>query len=372
MVGQEGYGERFVENLRSLHDGAEDVLVDILYALDFKCQFAIVTCLVGGLDMKIDKVVGLQCLECGMCLAGIVGVPEACGANNIYGLQSGITADATDEIYGGDDGTTLYLRGEALRKGHHLWAVSPTPWPDAADGVLPLLQSLGIEGMVLEENLALIDKFGEQACRLLGLGSIGTEHVLAPGLAGYVVRRGATQVLVASLDDKEVAILHTGIEMHALGTEFLLKVFYEYVGILCLQTATGVVAQQVAIQGDEVATQGKVVVSEFHANAGGLQRATTLVDQMLVITKDAAIGHLATGMEAICHGAQKATSAHACQTVEIGRMGMLEEGLSTQCLVVPVGHAIAKDNDMFHILKDRPSPLPLHKGGEYIVTGECG
>jgi hypothetical protein len=29
-------------------------------------------------------------------------------------------------------------------------------------------------------------------------------------------------------------------------------------------------------------------------------------------------------------------------------VGMLEEGLATQSLVVPVGHAIAKDNDMFH------------------------
>ena len=156
-------------------------------------------------------------------------------------------------------------------------------------------------------------------------------------------------MLVASLDNKEVAILHTSIEMHALGTEFLLKVFYQYIGILCLQTATRVVAQQVAIQRDKVATQSKIIVLKFHANAGGLQGATTLVDQMLVITKDAAIGHLAAGMEAICHGAQKATSAHACQTVEIGRMGMLEEGLSTQCLVVPVGHAIAKDYDMFHV-----------------------
>lgn len=140
--------------------------------------------------------------------------------------------------------------------------------------------------------------------------------------------------------------------MHALGTEFLLKVLYEYVGILCLQTTTRVVAQQVAIQGDEVATQGEVVVSEIHANAGGLQRTTTLVDQMLVITKDATIGHLATGMEAICHGAQKATSAHACQTVEIRCMSMLKQGLSTQCLVVPIGHAIAKDYNMFHHAND--------------------
>jgi hypothetical protein len=55
-------------------------------------------------------------------------------------------------------------------------------------------------------------------------------------------------------------------------------------------------------------------------------------------------------VEAIGHGAEKSASAHACQAVGIGSVGMLEEGLATQSLVVPVGHAIAKDYNMFHVL----------------------
>jgi hypothetical protein len=138
--------------------------------------------------------------------------------------------------------------------------------------------------------------------------------------------------------------------MHAVVAKFLLQVLYEYVGILRLQTAAGMVAKEVAIQGYEVAAQGKVVVGQFHTYACRLQRPTALVDNMLIVTQDAAIGNLAARVEAIGHGAEKSASAHACQAIGIGSVGMLEEGLATQSLVVPVGHAIAKDYNMFHVL----------------------
>ena len=156
------------------------------------------------------------------------------------------------------------------------------------------------------------------------------------------------QVLVATLYNKQVAVLHSGVEVHALVAQFLLQVLYEYVGILRFQTTAGMVAQEVAVQGYEVATQGKVVVGQFHAYACRLQGATALIDNMLVVTEDAAVCHLATGVESVGHGTEQAASSHACQSVGIGGVGMLKQGFSTQCFIVPVGHAVAKYDDMFH------------------------
>jgi hypothetical protein len=70
---------------------------------------------------------------------------------------------------------------------------------------------------------------------------------------------------------------------------------------------------------------------------------------MLVITKDTAIGHFATGMKTIGHGAKKTTLTHACQSVHIGGVGMLQKSLSAERFMMPIGHAIAKNNNVLHI-----------------------
>ena len=77
VVGQKCHGHGFLPFRYGIKNRTCDMAVDVLYALEFQCQIAIVPGLVGGLDMQIDKVVGAQGLKGSTCLAGIVGIPQA-------------------------------------------------------------------------------------------------------------------------------------------------------------------------------------------------------------------------------------------------------------------------------------------------------
>ena len=157
-------------------------------------------------------------------------------------------------------------------------------------------------------------------------------------------------VLVTALDNQQVAILDAGVDVYALRVEVLLQVLYQDVRLLRLQSAAGVVLQQRAIEADEVAAQGQVVVGQGHPDAGSLQGATALVDLVLVVAQDAAVGHLAARVEAVGHGLQHAAPAVAGQKIEVRRVGILQEGLASQGFDGPVGHAVAEYNEMLHSL----------------------
>ena len=147
-------------------------------------------------------------------------------------------------------------------------------------------------------------------------------------------------VLVSSLNDEEVTILHACVEVDTFAIEMLFEVLYQDVGLLRFQTSTAVILQQVALETDEVATQRQIVIGKFYADACGLQWSTTLIDKMLVIAEDAAVGDLTARMESVGDSLQHATTPITCQKVEMRRIGILQESISTQLLDRPVGHAI--------------------------------
>ena len=147
-------------------------------------------------------------------------------------------------------------------------------------------------------------------------------------------------VLVTTLDDKEVTVLHSCVEVNAVGVEMFLQVFYQDVRFLRFQPTTGMVLQEVAFEADKVAAQGKVIVSQLHANAGSLQRSASFINKMLVVAEYAAVGHLATGMEAIGHGLQHTAASIASQEIGVWSVGILQKGLPSQCFNRPVGHAV--------------------------------
>jgi len=157
-------------------------------------------------------------------------------------------------------------------------------------------------------------------------------------------------VLVTALDDQEVAILDASVEVHTVRVEVLLQVLYQNVRLLRLQATAGVVLQQRTIEADEVAAQGQVIVGQGHPDAGSLQGAAALVDLVLVVAQDAAVGHLAARVEADGHGLQHAAPAVAGQEVEVRRVGILQEGFSSKGFDGPVGHAVAEYNEMLHSL----------------------
>ena len=148
-------------------------------------------------------------------------------------------------------------------------------------------------------------------------------------------------MFVATFDDQQMTVLHTAVELHTVGGQMLVEVVNQHRRILRLQVAAIVGDDIPMLQGDDVAADGHVVGSQLHANAGGLERSTTLIHLILVIAQNAAVGHLAARMEAILHRLQHTTPSHLCQHVHVGRLGILQQCLVSQRLHRPVCHAVA-------------------------------
>ena len=165
------------------------------------------------------------------------------------------------------------------------------------------------------------------------------------------MRRGALHSFVTSLDDQEVTVLHSCIEMDAVCGQVLVEKVDELVSLLRFEASTGVVLQDVAFDADEVATQGKVARLQFDTNAGGFEWAAPFVDPMLVVAEDATVSHFRTGMEAFGNGFQKSASTLCGQPVHCRRVGILEQCLALQLVTRPVGHAVAKNNEMLQKVK---------------------
>ena len=68
------------------------------------------TGLITGLDMQVDKIIRPQCIKGGSHLILIVGIIKP--RRTFYGdaPQSGIVADAVNQIHGRNHSTTLHLR----------------------------------------------------------------------------------------------------------------------------------------------------------------------------------------------------------------------------------------------------------------------
>ena len=147
-------------------------------------------------------------------------------------------------------------------------------------------------------------------------------------------------VFVASFYDQKIAILHSCVEVNALVVEMLTQILYQNVGFLCLQTAARVILQEVAFKTYEIAAQSQIVVGKLHTNAGSLQRTASFIHQVLVVAKDAAVGNLTTRMKAIGHSLKHSTTTIASKKVEMWSIGILQEGLASQCLNRPICHSV--------------------------------
>src|SRR5690554_2133276 len=107
--------------------------------------------LVAGFDMKIDKILLLQCFQCCRGLSFVVGVVESRGTLHHDHLQPGINADAPDQVDGRDYRTALYR--VYLVEWSHLWPVTGRPGPDAVGRMLPLRHTFFVQRMVGQQLL---------------------------------------------------------------------------------------------------------------------------------------------------------------------------------------------------------------------------
>ena len=189
--------------------------------------------------------------------------------------------------------------------------------------------------------------------------------LVSPRLSWHVVWRCAAYVLVASTDYEEVTVLHTCIEVYAFVGQMLVEKAYELVALLSLKASAGVVLEDVAFDANEITTHGEVSGLQLHPYAGGFERAAAFIDKMLVVAEDAAIGHFGTRMEAVGYGLEHTAAAVFGEPVHGGCGGMLEEGLAIKRRNVPVGHAVAKDDE---VAMDPPPALPQREGVVTIIS----
>ena len=183
--------------------------------------------------------------------------------------------------------------------------------------------------MLGKELLRTQDEVVDEVGSGLRLGHLGLDHQRAERLQGHIVGRGAMQALVASLDDEQVAVLHTGVKAHALIAQMLLQVLYQHIGLLGGDMSRRVVLEDIALDAHEVAAGSNLIRSEVYTDIGRLEHSPTLIYFVEVVAKDRHIGHLAAGMEAVGHGAQHTRTPHTGQAVHIRGMGILQ-----QCLIV--------------------------------------
>ena len=132
--------------------------------------------------------------------------------------------------------------------------------------------------MLCRETLCVSDGIADRA---FCLGQQAT-----PLFVGMVVGWCTDDVLVATLDDQQMAVLNTADEFDALATltlvdglgEVLVQVIYQHAGIFCLQIATVVCDDFPILKSDDIAADGKVVVSHFIAYRCSLQGSATFVN----------------------------------------------------------------------------------------------
>ena len=306
--------------------------------------------LIRSLHMHIDEVVCLQCLDGSLCLAFVVRVPQACGSRHINHPQSCQGADATNQIHCRDDCSSLNLR-ERLGEWHHVGTIPSCPRPDAVCLTLTTLCLLHVVRMLGQQLLRTENQVIQQVCRLLRrhsilltlpLGGVGGGYKQwFPRLARMVVWRLAYHMLVATLNDQQMTVLYATIELHTLCSKMLVEVVNQHPCILCLQVAPIVRDDVSVLQRDDVATDGHIVGSQVHTDAGSLQWATAFIHLILVITENAAVRHLTARMEPVLHRLQHAATSHLCQLVHVGYVGILQQRLISQRLHRPVSHSVA-------------------------------
>ena len=114
-----------------------------------------------------------------------------------------------------------------------------------------------------------------------------------------VVGWGADDMLVAAFDDQQMAVLDACDELHTLTTltfvdrlsQLFVQIVNQHTGIFRFQIAT-VMSDDLAVsESNDVAADGKVVISHLIADAGSFQRTTALIHLIQVIAENGCIGH---------------------------------------------------------------------------------
>ena len=128
--------------------------------------------------------------------------------------------------------------------------------------------------------------------------------------------------------------------MHSIAAQMLLKILYQHITFFGFQPTTRVIFQDVTFHTNQIAAQSQITCFQFNPNAGSLQRTSTFINHMLVVSQNTAVGYFTSRMEAIRYCLQKTISSPTGKLVKIRCVSILQESLSSQSLGMPVCHTI--------------------------------
>ena len=152
MIGQNGNGNRLFPIFHRFIDRAYGTTVQVLNRLHLQGNIPFMAGLITGFDMQINKIVRLQCIKGRRHLILVIGVVKSGCTFHRQATQTGIGSDAVNQIYGGNDSTSLHLR-ELIRELFHLRTIAGAPWPDAVGRVFARGCALLVDGMFLQQSL---------------------------------------------------------------------------------------------------------------------------------------------------------------------------------------------------------------------------
>ena len=300
MVRENSDAYRLVPGAYLIEDRLDESLVEVLDGLQLQFQIAIMTRLVACLYVNIYKVVAiLQCLDGCSSLALIVSVGKTRSALNDDVAQTGVMADASDQVDGRNNGTLLDLWIH-LGKCEHVRTVTSAPWPDKIGHSFATLLARHIERMVLQEFLTLenqlVQKVGcittaDVTLIASNLRQDRFHHQLMPFLVGMIMRWGTVDMLVSVLHHQKMAILDAGnkLDIRIFLAEGIVEILDEHIRIFRFQVTTVVGDNLAVLHIDDVAAQCKVGRFQFIADAGSFERSASLVNLVLVIAHDRAV-----------------------------------------------------------------------------------
>ena len=201
MIGQYGYAYRFRPILNSIQDRTDKTMIEVCNRAEFELHISIVTGLIAGFDMQIDKIISLQSPQRSLYLSHVVCIVQARSTFNIDDAQPGIPTYPPDKVDSGNDGSRTNLR-EGRRERSHAWTISPTPRPNAIGLIRSFPATRKVQRVMRQEFLTLNDQVTEKPGRILCLGNGGLRQIWFVGFSGYIMRRRAKQTLVTTLDDQ--------------------------------------------------------------------------------------------------------------------------------------------------------------------------
>jgi hypothetical protein len=115
-----------------------------------------------------------------------------------------------------------------------------------------------------------------------------------------------------------------------------------------VDVAGGVVLDLIAVEGDDVAAKGNVIVGELDAHRGGLEHGASLHRADGVVAEHREVGDVGAERPAWFDRAKKADPTGAGDSVDVRFLRDLQRSLAAEANNWAVGHAIAQDDDRLH------------------------